>query len=378
MLQRTYIWLLLFIPYLGKADHYSIFKDAETLEIVHAGGMFIYNEQPQKADSVIAILTNRIPNHPVVPMMKALNEAWKDMPMTVESKNFKKHESYLKKCLSLAEDIHDDHPDSHDGIFFQIVSRGLLAEYYSSGGSFVKAVSEAQKIYGLIKKAESLVDKNPDFLFSVGLYNYYREYYEEHNPIMKPLLLFFRRGDKDLGLQQLEVATERAVLSKVEAHIYLSYIYLRYEKVPNKSIKLLENINEELPRNNFIRAKLAECLIKRGDHKKARKHYNQLIESSDPYYQLNGYVLKALNIEKMNEPASQGAKYFYQKGVEASIEVPAIKGKYMRSIAHLNLAKIYIEEGNIDEARPLLEKALETTDDPKIKRESKKLLQEVQ
>jgi hypothetical protein len=88
-----------------------------------------------------------------------------------------------------------------------------------------------------------LLNKNPEFYFTSGMYNYYVEVYPEEHPIVKPLLVFFKNGDKALGLKQIDTATKVGTITKAESCYYISHIYLKYEAKPEKAAMYMEKLS---------------------------------------------------------------------------------------------------------------------------------------
>jgi len=61
----------------------------------------------------------------------------------------------------------------------------------------MKAVSYARKAYAFMKIGIKNTERQPEFLYSSGIYNYYRVAYPELHPIIKPLMVFSRREIKN-------------------------------------------------------------------------------------------------------------------------------------------------------------------------------------
>ncbi|MEM9053098.1 MAG: hypothetical protein AAGC47_13680, partial [Bacteroidota bacterium] len=214
---------------------YPLFDNEDNIALVKKGSAYIYNQQPDSAAIIIKEIEQTLPGHPVVYMMKALSLSWSVFPMKVDLPEFPAHEELLRQSIDAARERLDDDDEDIEGIFFEMTARGLLAEYYADDGNYLKALGEARKTYGHMKSGFDLIEKCPEFYLTTGIYNYFREKYPQKHPIYKPFLWFFRTGDIELGLEQIHQATETAVLSNVEAHLYLSYIYLRYEMKPEKA-----------------------------------------------------------------------------------------------------------------------------------------------
>ena len=124
----------------------------------------------------------------------------------------------------------------------------------------MKAVGEASRAYTLLKRGFDLTDQYPEFLFASGIYNYFREAYPRINPFVKPFIWFFRSGDIEKGINQLKEAAGNTVLSRVEAHMYLGYIFLRYEENPKEAQSYMFQLMNEYPENPYIQCKYLESL----------------------------------------------------------------------------------------------------------------------
>ena len=68
-----------------------------------------------------------------------------------------------------------------------------------------------------MKTGFDLMHKNPEFYYTTGLYNYYREQYPESHPGYKTVVWVLAGGDKEKGLQLLHKASKEALFTKTEA-----------------------------------------------------------------------------------------------------------------------------------------------------------------
>ncbi|MFY0655067.1 MAG: tetratricopeptide repeat protein [Cyclobacteriaceae bacterium] len=368
-------FLLLLIANQGTAQKLPLFDHPERMELVAKAGFYIYNNEYKKADSVIEKVEKILYGHPVVHMMRALNIAWQEMPIRTTSEVFPEHYDALQKVIESSQLLTDLDDKHREGIFFEMSARGLLTEYYAEEGTYLKALGEARKMYALVKTGFDFVDDSPEFLFSTGLYNYFREKYPERHPIYKPFMWFFKSGDLELGLKQLHEATETGSLTKIEAHLYLSYIYLRYENNPVKAQYYLDRLVREYPKNSYFKAKLIECLVFQNNFSQALPHIEELKKSSDPYYKMSGLVNLGIYQEKKKANTALAIGY-YNDALRAGSHY-LDKGLYYKSLCWLGLGRISQQRGNNDEAEEYFKKAIAANESDLVTDEAKKRLKKL-
>ncbi|MEQ9007161.1 MAG: hypothetical protein RLP12_04715, partial [Ekhidna sp.] len=310
----------------------------------------------------------------VIPLMRAMSMLWANIPL-IPDDLFLKIEDQLDSAIVLAREK-DPNLEEPEMIFFAMASYGLLAEYYAEQGSTMKAVGEANRAYALMKKGFEIVDEHPEFLLTTGLYNYFIEKYPEKHPIYKPLLWFFRSGDMELGLKQLEKACTESFLTRVEAHVYLSYIYLRYEYKPELAQKYLSELCELYPNNFYAKAKYVESLANPTDFKNAPVDIiYDLITHESSYFKLAGYVFLGYFEEKIIKNQKK-AEYAYRQGLEYGDTIPN-HGEFFKSFGYLGLSRILINKEEKEEARELLDLALTYAETEQVESEARKLLSEL-
>lgn len=353
--------------------HAQLFDNPNNIALVRRGIDYVYNIQPDSAEYYIGQLETRLPNHPCVPMLRALNVLWTHIPVVTVDSVFSDFSGHLRECIRRTAYLDGGRQEHPEAIFFEMSARGLLAEYYADAGQYMKALAEAGKAYDLIKSGFELTDQVPDFLLTTGVYNYFREKYPEKHPVYRPLLWFFRAGDVELGLAQITAATERALVTQVEAYVYLAYIYLRYEYKPEKAQRFLWELVKKYPNNFYIKAKLLESLTPKGDFEEAPMPYiKELMHSERPYYKLAGKSFYGLYLEQVQKNEREALTY-YKHALKAGERIES-HGVYYKSLAHLGLGRIYQAHGKSDDARFHLEQVLEITETETFRLKAERLL----
>lgn len=374
-MRNIFILVLFFTCHQGSAQKPSLFDNPYKMELVNDAGFYIYNNEFSKADSAIAVLEEKLSGHPIIYLLKALNISWKEMPIRTTSKVFPAHYAQLQKVIESSLALQEIDEYDQDGIFFEMSARGLLTEYYAREGTYLKSLGEARKMYGLAKAGFDFVDENKEFLFYTGLYNYFREMYPDRHPIYKPFVWVFKSGNIELGLEQLDQATKEAKLTRIEASLYLSYIYLRYENEPVKALGYLDELVETYPNNNYFKSKLLECLIVKSNYSRAFSLFTELMAEEDPYYKMCGEVYYGLYQEKLLKNISLSEKY-YKQGLSTG-EHYSDKGLYFRCLAYIGLGRINEGRGNTNEARTYFEHVLEIDESDALNEEAKRMIKKL-
>ncbi|WP_456460872.1 tetratricopeptide repeat protein [Reichenbachiella sp.] len=357
------------------AQNTPLFSNSNLLEMVDRGGDFIYNQEFNKAELVIDSLEQKLPGHPIVPMMKAMSLAWRDQPLRTSSPVYPEHEKYLMETIVKSEKISAKDSNNLEAMFFEMSAHGLLAEYYAQEGSSFKAMSQAKQTYNLIKKTMEHTAESPELLFLSGLYNYFREKYPERHPIYKPFVWVFKSGDVQRGLVQLDSAVHHSKIVKIEASLYVAYIWLRYENNADKARYYLERIHKMYPANDYFKAKYLECLMRQKDYKSASPLISQLQAHEKPYFKMCGEIFRGVYAEKV-ERSLDAAERFYKRGLETG-ELSPDRGEYYRSIAYLGLGRIAEANNNVKLAAVYYEKTIDMDETDWLTEESEARLDQI-
>ncbi|MDQ3395132.1 MAG: hypothetical protein M3512_13590 [Bacteroidota bacterium] len=328
----------------------------------------MYNLQTTESIILADKLESMCPGHPASTFLKALNIYWSSMPINSGNPEFTNFHDYLKETLIRSEQLLDKDKNNEEGIFFALASHGYLSQYYAEEKSNLKALKEIKSAYSYMKAGFNLVDQNPEFYYTTGLYNYYREQYPESHPGYKSFVWIFGSGDKAKGLQQLEKASKTALFTKTEAINYAAHIYLRYEDSPLIAEKYATKLVKLYPGNYLYRAILSETLLNLGKYWEVIPHINQLTSASQPFFNMIGNVYNGIRLEKQEKKFTE-AKDLYLKVIESAGNIP-LKTEHYVSMAYCGLARISLMEGNTDKAKDFYKKSLNLSHYPSVQKEA--------
>ncbi len=248
----------------------------------------------------------------------------------------------------------------------------------SDAGNRMAALGESKKAFGFMKQGFKLKEKYPEFYLTTGLYNFYVEQYPEDHPMLKPFMWFFADGDKELGLQQLEIASRKGIFTKTEALYYLTHIYQRYRADPAKSLEFSQKLVSSYPKNLLFVTRHVESLMAGGKYQEAQPFVTQLSQSTDKIYLSAAHTFQGVIEEKQHRNLA-GAKDSYQKALQlsASGNQDAATQAYTKefyALAYSGLGRIAAQEGDKASARGYYKKSLNLTERSTTIKEAKAYL----
>src|SRR5690606_32221290 len=137
----------------------------------------IYNFDFTKASQNIRLISDQYPGHPVIPLLQSFKMYWQYLPIQDHPAELQTYLKTLQECLSAIDKYFGPNSQEPEAVFYTIAARGYIAMCYNYQNELLKAALEAKKAYNALTKGQSLIQQNPEFYFTSGLYNYYFEVY---------------------------------------------------------------------------------------------------------------------------------------------------------------------------------------------------------
>ena len=191
---------------------------------------------------------------------------------------------------------------------------------------------------------EECKEKNylsPELLFGDALYNYFSVWVRENYPALKPLLWFFPKGDKELGLKQLKEVSYNAFYTRTEAMVWLMRIWNSYENNNEQALQLSEYLYKTYPDNPYFHRYYARMLYSRGlytDMERESKTVLARIDSGKVGYEATSGRYAAFFLGQLGEARRQSAeaKKYYLLAVKYAEQSKATdSGYYLYSLIAL-------------------------------------------
>lgn len=328
----------------------------------------IYGGDFLEADSQIRQLRTRYPQYPAGPMLRAIQLYWQYIPL---SQNRMAPAQYVQACeqaLALAQKRLEKNENDPEGVFFALTAHSYLALKHHNDEELMGAVNEARRAYSYMKQGFELTDKNPEFFFTTGLYNYYVERYPMDHPIVKPMMWFFRSGNMPLGLRQLETAARRATFTRHETAYYLANIYLTHENAPNRAAIWLKPLSERFPANPVVLMRYTESLLLSGRYEEAGRLLPRLKAMPRPFLSVPIQFFEGLLAEREAKNDPEAADH-YQSALRGKYVLPYTKEYH--AMAYAGLARIAARTNNRSLAKTYYQKALNLAEYKSVQQEAK-------
>jgi tetratricopeptide (TPR) repeat protein len=279
--------------------------------------------------------------------------------------------AFLELTYQLASEAYERNPNDQEAVFFCISSLGFLAAYENDYKNYVKAVNHTRKAYTHLKIGLRNTERQPEFLYSAGIYNFYRIVYPELHAAIRPFMVFFEDGNKRLGLAQLDAAIRKSVFVKNESTFYLAYVYNKYEGTPAKGLPFSEMLVDKYPENHLFMLQRAELLTLAGQYEAAEVFINRLEKTKSPYMIGAAQVFRGMR-EEFERKRFSIAESYYGKAMQQPWEERFTKD--IHGLALMGIARIENRKGNKGKALNWAQKAADFVEYKNSIEEQKRLV----
>jgi predicted Zn-dependent protease len=342
----------------------------------------MYNYKFYEADKEFRWLHLRYPKHPMPYFLMGLAEWWKIVPNTDITGYDERCLSYMDSTINLAEKLYDNSENKLEPAFFLAAAYAFKGRLYAERKKWTKATFAGRNALKYFDQCKGSADFSPELLFGDGIYNFYAQWIPENYPILKPILAFFPKGNKQLGIKQLEKTANTAFYTRVEARYFLAQIYST-ENQYDKAYEMSKYMYEQYPDNPFFEryyARSAFVLGKLAEAERISKDILVKVEKTQSGYEgVSGrtaaYILGYINQLFYHNPTE--AKRYYQLSIDFAKKTNALgAGYYWSSV--LALGKLAVQEKQYDEAQAYFKEVLDKSDRKASQhKEAKKMLDEL-
>jgi tetratricopeptide (TPR) repeat protein len=318
----------------------------------------LYNFKFDAAENQFHELRTNYVWHPLPYFLMGLIEWWKIMPNTKDKSHDEIFLAYMDTTIMVAEKLYDEYDVYKvEASFFLSAAYGFKGRLYSDEErrSWGKAASAGKSALHYLEKSKGKGDLSPELLFGDALFNYFSVWVPENYPALKPILWFFPKGDKALGLKQLKEVSYNAFYTRTEAMMWLMRIQNSYENNQSQALQLSEYLNQTYPDNPFFHRYYARILYSMGKYAEAEpvcKNILSRIDSAQLGYEATSGRYAAFFLGQIYETRRnlEEAKKFYKLSVKYTEEIGATEsGYYLYSL--IALGEIAEKQGDKAAAR---------------------------
>lgn len=364
-MKRILIYIFLLLPVVGQAQ---VLTDSSLRLTISKALDHIYNFEFTEAEPYIRQIQARYPQHPVGPVLKAVQLQWQYFPLKNNPAATIQFVKAATEALALCEKRLDRDENDPEAIFFALTAHGYMALKYNNEREQMKAVGESRRAYRYMKDGFDLMDKNPEFYFTTGLYNYYVERYPMDHPVVKPLMIFFQNGDMALGIRQLETAAKRGIFTRSETSYYLAHIFLKYENQPVRALTYINPLATKYVNNPFYAMLNAEALLLAGQYSEGQPALQRLRQMPYKWLYVAVATFDGLVAEKVSHNDQLAANHY-----QNALKQPVVENytKEYHAFANAGLARIAARAGKREQAKSYYKKATDIAEYKSIHSEAK-------
>ncbi len=136
-----------------------------------------------------------------------------------------------------------------DSKAYMAVAMAKIAKFnwYSHHKQYFSMAREASAIWEYLEKAKEHDPQNYDIYFLMGSFRYHIDHLPGLTRFISSLIV--TSGDRQKGLQELELAAQKGDLLKQLALSELSADYLNFEKQPARALIIIRKLKESFPNN---------------------------------------------------------------------------------------------------------------------------------
>ncbi|MCM0042902.1 MAG: tol-pal system protein YbgF [Algoriphagus sp.] len=238
----------------------------------------MYNFDFATAERDFAVIMYQYPEHPLPDFLMAVGYWWR-IEINVDNKRYDTiFIQYLDRANAKAKKMLDQNPRNKEAAFFLAAGYGFQGRLYSERKSWTKATFAGKNALTYMEMSRGEEEFNPELLLGDALFNYFSVWIPENYPLLKPILALFPKGNKKLGLAQLEKVASNAFYTRVEAQYFLFRLYGSEEKRPQDALRIVEYLHEKFPNNPYFHRSYARYLYTTGKWTQAMQESLEILD----------------------------------------------------------------------------------------------------
>jgi hypothetical protein len=338
---------LLLLASLGSAQ---MVGDSACEARIRTGIRYVYNLSFDSASAEFQQVVHSRPDHPAGYFFLAMVDWWRIITdfsnKSYDDRFISRLDNVIEMCDRRLENDGNDLP----GLFFKGGALGFQGRLYGNREEWLKAANCGREALPIVQKAYALAPEDNDILLGMGIYNYYAAVVPEQYPFVKPLMIFFPKGDKVKGIRQLTTASEKAIYAKIEATYFLMQVFQNYEKQYREALPLAQHLSSLFPDNALFQKYLGRAYTSVGSWEEMRNTYQEMLRRAkahrvgyDPStereasYYLGLYEMNARHLD-------EALTYFYRSDeISRALDIGELSGFMV--MTNLKIGMIYDLQG---------------------------------
>jgi len=315
----------------------------------------LYNFDFATAERGFQVMVHTYPEHPLPYFLMGLSQWWKIAPDTQNEKYDGIFLRYMDETIKKAEVLFSKDNSNKEAAFFLAAAYGFQGRLYSERKSWTKAAFAGKNALKYLELSRGEEELNAELLLGDALFNYFSVWIPEHYPLLRPVLMLFPKGDKQLGLRQLEEVSDNAFYARVEAQYFLFRLYASEERKPYEALRITSYLHDKFPNNPYFHRYYARQLYAVGQIAEAKDTSLEILRRIDANatgYEANSGRYAAFFAAQYFDRIGQTeeAKQYYLRAIAFGEESESEEsGYHLYSLVHLG--EISIKEGDKKKAK---------------------------
>lgn len=278
------------------------------------GLSFAYNLDFVSANNKFDEAISVEPLHPRPHVGKASLLFWRYL-ISKNDADYELFIAFAEKAMEQAENFLDTYGADADVYICLGTMYGERAFAHGRAKSYLKAAWDGKKSYDYFVRALEVNPQAYDAYLGVGLYHYFVSFLPK--PLQWITSIIGIEGNPDRGIQEIRLAAERGVYSKVEAQYSLSQFLPWYADDFASGEKILKQLSLHYPANSLFSFTLAVWEMRRSDLQSAKNRLAEIVQME----QSTTIGVKSLAMYKLAECHFRlgdyiGARRTYEKFLE--------------------------------------------------------------
>jgi hypothetical protein len=329
----------------------------------------LYNAKFDRAEKQFRSLRRRYPQHPLPYFLMGLSTWWKIMPSNVTVKLYDPLlYAYMDTAVVKAQALYDQDENNYEACFFLSAAYGFSSRLHAERRDYTRATIEAKRALKYLDRSREANGLSPEFLFGQALFNYYSVWIAQEHPWLRPVLLLFPKGNKELGLQQLRSVADNGVYTGPEAKFFLMRILSsEREGQEQAAMPLLRNLVQQYPDNAYFQRQYALQCFNQGYYRDCEQASRDILDKLnrglpgfDAYSgRYATYYLGYLKLTKAKDVPA--AKDYFQRCIVFSEATEQTHTGYFL-FANLQLARISADAKDVAAAKRYYQAIVDNAD----------------
>jgi len=272
----VFFLLFCFAPVAHAQNQFDLTPEIDRL--LRDGLNQMYRYDLREADESFDELVRRFPEHPIGYMHKAEVVWWHALRDNKNPKLEADFERYTELAINKGHSLLKKDPKDFYALLYVAGAYGNRTRYnVYVNKSYYRAMRAGIKGFEFVGPAQALRPNYADCLIGSGAYNYFAG---SIPTLMKIFTwMFTQGGDKEKGIQQLEVAAQKGEYGQIAARMVLLGVYYNEKRFDDYQ-RLTSELIEQFPTNPVFVMWLADFYIRQGRLDEGNEKLTLLLDKS--------------------------------------------------------------------------------------------------